>query len=55
MADSLSPESNVCNGTGADVPVEAILSVEKAQRMAEFFGVLGGPKPLAHPIGPGPG
>jgi len=43
MADSLSPESNVCNGTGADVPVEAILSVEKAQRMAEFFGVLGDP------------
>ena len=28
---------------GVDVPVEGILSVEKAQRMAEFFGVLGDP------------
>ncbi|MEM7648613.1 MAG: metalloregulator ArsR/SmtB family transcription factor [Cyanobacteria bacterium P01_A01_bin.70] len=28
---------------GVDVPVERILSVEKAQRMAEFFGVLGDP------------
>ena len=43
MADSLSPESKVCNGTGAEAPVEVILSIEKAQRMAEFFGVLGDP------------
>lgn len=43
MSDSVSSESKACDEIGAEVPVNAILSVEKAQRMAEFFGVLGDP------------
>ena len=43
MSDSVSPVSKVCDGIGTEVPVEAILSIDKAQRMAEFFGVLGDP------------
>lgn len=43
MSDFVSPERKVCNEIGCEVPVNAILSVEKAQRMAEFFGVLGDP------------
>ncbi|PSN12263.1 transcriptional regulator [filamentous cyanobacterium CCT1] len=41
MSDSVSSQSKACAGAGG--PVSAILSVEKAQRMAEFFGVLGDP------------
>ena len=36
-------EDKTVQAVGGDVPVEGILSVEKAQRMAEFFGVLGDP------------
>jgi len=32
-----------CPATSANVRVDQILSMEKAQRMAEFFGVLGDP------------
>lgn len=40
MSDS---EDKALQAIRADVPVSGILSVEKAQRMAEFFGVLGDP------------
>ncbi|ASC73678.1 Transcriptional regulator [Halomicronema hongdechloris C2206] len=40
MSDS---EEKAMQAIGADAPVSGILSVEKAQRMAEFFGVLGDP------------
>ncbi|MGD1927951.1 MAG: ArsR/SmtB family transcription factor [Leptolyngbyaceae cyanobacterium] len=36
-------EDKTVQAIGVDVPVSQILSVEKAQRMAEFFGVLGDP------------
>ena len=36
-------EDKTVQAIGVDVPVERILSMEKAQRMAEFFGVLGDP------------
>ena len=36
-------EDKTVQAIGVGVPVEGILSVEKAQRMAEFFGVLGDP------------
>ena len=36
-------EDKTVPAIGVDVPVSGILSVEKAQRMAEFFGVLGDP------------
>ena len=36
-------EDQTVQAIRADVPVSGILSVEKAQRMAEFFGVLGDP------------
>lgn len=36
-------EEKALQEIGANVPVSGILSVEKAQRMAEFFGVLGDP------------
>ena len=32
-----------CLHEDADLPIQHILSLEKAQRMAEFFGVLGDP------------
>ena len=40
MSDS---EDKAMQAIGVDIPVDEILSVEKAQRMAEFFGVLGDP------------
>ena len=40
MSDS---EDKTMQAIGVDIPVDEILSVEKAQRMAEFFGVLGDP------------
>lgn len=43
MSDSVAPETRTCNEIEAKVPVSEILSTEKAQRMAEFFGVLGDP------------
>ena len=36
-------EDKTLQAMGEDAPVSGILSVEKAQRMAEFFGVLGDP------------
>jgi DNA-binding transcriptional ArsR family regulator len=36
-------EDKTLRAIGADAPVSGILSIEKAQRMAEFFGVLGDP------------
>ena len=36
-------EDQTVQAIGVDFPVSKILSVEKAQRMAEFFGVLGDP------------
>jgi DNA-binding transcriptional ArsR family regulator len=36
-------EEKACGVSGTDVPVQEILSLEKAQRMAEFFSVLGDP------------
>jgi hypothetical protein len=38
MSDS---ENKTLPVIGRDFPVSGILSIEKAQRMAEFFGVLG--------------
>ncbi|WP_204141740.1 helix-turn-helix transcriptional regulator [Halomicronema sp. CCY15110] len=40
MSDS---ENKTLPVIGRDFPVSGILSIEKAQRMAEFFGVLGDP------------
>lgn len=40
MSDS---EDQASSETGIEFSVDGILSVEKAQRMAEFFGVLGDP------------
>jgi len=40
MSDS---ESKTLSVIGENFPVSGILSMEKAQRMAEFFGVLGDP------------
>lgn len=40
MSDS---EDKTLQAIGVDRPVSGILSMEKAQRMAEFFGVLGDP------------
>ena len=39
----LDSEDKTLQAIGEDAPVSGILSVEKAQRMAEFFGVLGDP------------
>lgn len=36
-------EPQSCLHEDEDVPIQQILSLEKAQRMAEFFGVLGDP------------
>ncbi|NEQ54976.1 MAG: helix-turn-helix transcriptional regulator [Leptolyngbya sp. SIO3F4] len=41
-SSGLSGTQSCLNGD-ADLPIRQILSVEKAQRMAEFFGVLGDP------------
>ena len=47
--NSANPPSSGLSGTqsclhkDADLPIQQILSLEKAQRMAEFFGVLGDP------------
>ena len=44
MSDYAStPDEKACQVMGADSPGSEILSVDKAQRMAEFFGVLGDP------------
>ncbi|MEM0980560.1 MAG: ArsR family transcriptional regulator, partial [Cyanobacteria bacterium P01_H01_bin.58] len=44
MSDPIAiPQVKACQAPEADSPVSGILSVEKAQRMAEFFGVLGDP------------
>lgn len=43
MADSVVPNQKTRRAIAADTPVSTILSVDKAQRMAEFFGVLGDP------------
>ena len=44
MVNNLSASGkSTCQTEHTDTPVHEILSVEKAQRMAEFFGVLGDP------------
>lgn len=43
MADPVIPDDKRTSEITADAPVSAILSIDKAQRMAEFFGVLGDP------------
>jgi ArsR family transcriptional regulator, lead/cadmium/zinc/bismuth-responsive transcriptional repressor len=41
--DRLPVDASACSHNGDNPPVAEILSIEKAQRMAEFFGVLGDP------------
>lgn len=44
MSDPIAvPQEETCQTPEVDSPVSGILSVDKAQRMAEFFGVLGDP------------
>ena len=40
---SVLSETQSCLHAESDLPIQQILSLEKAQRMAEFFGVLGDP------------
>jgi ArsR family transcriptional regulator, lead/cadmium/zinc/bismuth-responsive transcriptional repressor len=41
--DRFPVDASACSHDGGSPPVAEILSIEKAQRMAEFFGVLGDP------------
>lgn len=43
MSDSAAPSHKSSQPSGSEVSISQILSLEKAQRMAEFFGILADP------------